>query len=71
MTWYVGLTDHPERRRQEHGNPPDWQQTEFSAEEKARAWEAKYVNTPGYQGGTGGRGWRHGYWCQITASTIQ
>jgi hypothetical protein len=71
MTWYVGLTDVPERRRKEHGNPPDWQQTatEFTTEETARAWEAQYVNKPGYQGGTGGSGWRFGYWYTITSST--
>jgi len=73
MAWYVGLTDDPDRRRQEHGNPPDWQQTDtqFATEADARAWEAKYVGRPGYQGGTGGAGWRYGYWYTITPSTVQ
>ena len=54
MTWYVGLTDEPERRRVEHGNLLDWKQTKFATEAEARAWEAKYVGQPGYQGGPGG-----------------
>ena len=71
MSWYVGLTDDPDRRRQEHGNPTDWEQTQFSTEVKARAWEKKYVGKPGYEGDTGGAGWRYGYWYTITSSTIQ
>ena len=72
MTWYVGLTDGPDRRRAEHGNPPDWQQTSrFNSESEARAWEAKYVGKTGYQGGQGGAGWRHGYWYTITPNTKQ
>jgi len=71
MTWYVGLTDDPDRRRQEHGSPPDWKQTEFATEEAARAWEAKYVGNPGYKADTGGAGWRYGYWYTVTSSTIE
>lgn len=72
MTWYVGLTDHPDRRRQEHGNPADWEQTgPFMFESQAREWEASYVGKPGYQGGGGGSGWHYGYWYTITASTRQ
>jgi len=73
VTWYVGLTDDPERRRREHGNPSDWQQTlvAFATEAAARAWEAQYVEKPGYQGGPGGSGWRYGYWYTITATTRQ
>lgn len=72
MTWYVGLTDNPSQRRVQHGNPPDWQQTTlFNSESEARAWEAKYVGTSGYQGGTGGAGWRYGYWYTITSATKQ
>lgn len=69
MTWYVGLTDDPERRRQEHGNPPDWQQTEFATEEAARVWEAKYAGKPGYSGGSGGAGLRYAYWFTITPAS--
>lgn len=71
MTWYVGLTDDPDRRRQEHGNPPDWKQTKFTMEAEARAWENKYVGKPDYQGGTGGGGWQYGYWFTITKFTKQ
>jgi len=71
MTWYVGLTDAPNRRREEHGSPPDWEQTNFVSEAAARAWEAKYVGKPGYQGGPGGAGWRYGYWYRITPNTRQ
>ena len=72
MTWYVGLTDDPERRRTEHGNPRDWQQTKlFNTEAEARAWEAKYVGKAGYQGGPGGAGWQYGYWYTITQQTKQ
>lgn len=69
MAWYVGLTDDPKRRREEHGNPQDWQQAEFTTEKEARAWEAKYVGKDGYLGGTGGSGWRFGYWYTPTSST--
>lgn len=71
MAVSVGLTDDPVTRRQQHGNPPDWQQTSFSTEEEARAWEKQYVGKPGYQGGPGGAGWRFGYWYTITSKTIQ
>ncbi len=71
MTWYVGLTDDPNRRRAEHGNPPDWQQAAFGREQEARAWEARYVGKPGYQGGPGGAGWRYGYWYTITPQTTE
>jgi hypothetical protein len=73
MTWYVGLTDDPDRRRKEHGSPPDWQQTAtaFNTEAEARAWEAKYVGKPGYQGGSGGGGWRYGYWYAISPQAKQ
>lgn len=71
MTWYVGLTDDPDRRRQEHGNPPDWEQSEFQTEAQARAWEGRYVGKTGYQGGPGGPGWRYGYWYWITPKTTE
>jgi len=71
MTWYVGLTDDPDRRRVEHGSPSDWTQTQFSTEAVARAWEANYVGKAGYQGGPGGAGWRFGYWYTVTSRTKQ
>lgn len=72
MTWYVGLTDDPARRRQEHGNPIDWGQTSmFGTELAARAWEKSYVSKSGYQGGPGGSGWHYGYWYTIAPQTRQ
>ncbi len=68
---YVGLTDDPARRRQEHGNPTDWQQQSFSTETEARDWERRMLAQPGYTGGPGGDGWRYGYTYTITPSTRQ
>jgi hypothetical protein len=72
MTVYVGLTDSPELRRLEHGDPPDWHQTSpFTSEKAARNWEAQYAGQPGFQSEPGGTGWRYGYWYTITAQTTQ
>lgn len=71
MRKYVGLTDDPLRRRREHGNPPDWEQRSFITEREARAWEAVFLALPGYQGGTGGEGWRYGYTYTVTGQTRQ
>lgn len=71
MTYYVGLTDDPVRRKGEHGNPSEWQQTPFNSESAARAWEQSYVTKSGYKGGPGGAGWRYGYWYTITSQTKQ
>ncbi len=68
---YVGLTDEPDRRRQEHGNPSDWYQKIFNNEYEARIWEKEMLAKPGYTGGPGGEGWRYGYIYTITSSTIQ
>ena len=65
---YVGLTDFPNKRREEHGNPSDWQQRIFSTESEARAWE-KAMLALGYKGGPGGEGWKYGYTYTITNST--
>lgn len=65
---YVGLTDDPKKRREEHGNPVDWQQRSFSTESEARAWE-KAMLASGYKGGPGGEGWRYGYTYTITSLT--
>ena len=68
---YVGLTNDLVRRRQEHGNPPDWKHYTFSTEVEARNWEKNMIASPGYEGGTGGEGWQYGYTYTITSSTIQ
>jgi hypothetical protein len=57
---YVGLTDEPDRRKREHGNPSDWRQCAFSSEAQARAWEKRML-AQGYRGVPGGDGWRYGY----------
>ncbi|TAL70093.1 MAG: hypothetical protein EPN82_05640 [Bacteroidetes bacterium] len=68
---YVGLTDDPARRKQEHGNPSDWWQRGFSREIEARAWEEISLKMPDTTGGTGGAGWRYGYTYTITNNTIE
>lgn len=67
---YVGLTDDPEDRRREHGNPRDWVvEKQFSSEVEARRWETQEAARPGHCGGPGGKGWRFGYKYRITATT--
>ena len=66
---YVGLTDDTERRKQEHGNPSDWYERSFSSEEEAREWEKMMLEKIGYEGGTGGEGWKYGYTYTITPNT--
>jgi hypothetical protein len=69
---YVGLTDDPERRCQEHGNPEDWLVLrEFGTETDARGWEQHMVLLSEYEGNPGGAGWKYGYVYTITGSTIQ
>ena len=68
---YVGLTDDPATRKDEHGNPPDWWMKSFLAEEEARAWEKGMLLIQGYKGGPGGKGWKYGYTYTITSSTKQ
>lgn len=62
MTWLVGLTDDPEKKKAELGNPSDWKQTEFKTEEEARAWKAQYIGQEGYVEDADGPGWCFGYW---------
>ncbi len=67
---YVGLTDDPERRREEHNNPPDWRvERQFASEGEARAWEKRELSRPGHCGGVGGSGWRYGYKYTVTSKT--
>ena len=66
---YIGLTDDPIRRREEHGNPGDWQQTEFEREIEARTWKVAYTGEPGFEIGPSGSGWRYGYWYTINHRT--
>lgn len=66
---YVGLTDNPETRKQQHGNPSDWWVRSFTSEKEARDWEKEMISRTGYTGGPGGAGWRYGYTYTITNST--
>ena len=66
---YVGLTDDPETRKEEHGNPSDWWQRGFNTEKEARDWEREMRAKPGHKGGLGGKGWRYGYTYTITSTT--
>lgn len=68
MAKYAGLTDDPKTRKEQHGNPSDWWQTSFSNEKDARAWE-KQKHDSGYEGSSGGSGWKFGYTYTITKDT--
>lgn len=58
---YVGLSNDPKRRKQEHGNPSDFRIIKkFMSEASARQWE-KGMLDKGYDGDTGGKGWKYGY----------
>ena len=71
MGMYAGLTDNPEQRKNEHGNPSDWKHYgPFQNENQARNWE-KDALAKGFQGGAGGKGWQYGYTYTITPSTKQ
>lgn len=70
--YYVGLTGDLERRRREHGSPPDWHATTaFTTEQEARQWEGNLLRRGDCRGGPGGTGWRYGYWYTITAATCE
>jgi hypothetical protein len=58
---FVGLTDDPARRQEEHNNPRDWQQRTFATEEEARRWQKELLENPEFETGAGDRGWRYGY----------
>ena len=53
--WYIGITDYPEDRRKDHGNPPSWQHFNARGEGKARRIEQHFLDK-GMQGGAGGKG---------------
>jgi len=59
---FVGLTDHPDNRREERGSPPDWQlYGPFHSEAAAQRWERTMEGLPGYAGAGSGGGWRYGF----------
>jgi len=58
---YAGLTDEPERRKREHGNPRDFKiMQQFTSEAAARQWERRML-IQGYNGDTSGKSWKYGY----------
>jgi hypothetical protein len=54
-TWTIGVTDDPDRRRRELGNPDSWYHWDAHTEQTARDVEAHYVNK-GMKGDTDGGG---------------
>ena len=67
---YAGLTDNPEAKRVEHGNPIDWNQHRFFGRDEAKVWERLMVDI-GYQGNVESEEWKYGYTFTITKKTIQ
>lgn len=51
--WTIGMTDDPERRRDEHGNPEHWHQWRANIETIARKVE-KYFLDKGMKGAPSG-----------------
>jgi len=59
--WHIGLTDDPDRRKIEHGNPKTWYQWEADSEPVAKGVESYLVHNTKMQGETGGAGWKYVY----------
>ena len=53
--WTIGVTDDPNRRKAEHGNPKYWVQWNADSETAARNVEKHFLGK-GMKGGTGGSG---------------
>jgi len=53
--WTIGVTDDPDRRRGEHGNPSIWYQWDADSEQVARNVESYFLDK-GMKGGGGGGG---------------
>ncbi len=52
-SWTIGITDDPERRKGEHGNPSHWHQWKADSEQIARNVEKHFLDK-GMKGATGG-----------------
>lgn len=52
-SWVIGITDNPDRRKREHGNPVGWHHWYAVLETSARQIE-KYFLNKGMRGDTGG-----------------
>ena len=72
---YVGLTDRPDGRRQEHGDPSDWRQVgPFRDEGAAHAWKRATLVELGAIGRRARRdedGWQYGYVYTIKPNTSE
>lgn len=53
--WTIGVTDDPNRRNGEHGNPPSWRHWDADTEQAARNVESYFISK-GMKGGGGGLG---------------
>ncbi len=53
---YVGLTNDPAKRKQEHNNPSDWTQRTFATEAEARQWQKELLDSLEYETGPGDLG---------------
>ncbi|MBA7579355.1 hypothetical protein ES708_21225 [subsurface metagenome] len=53
--WTIGVTDDPNKRKEEHGNPKYWHQWDADSEQQARNVESYFMDK-GMKGGTGGLG---------------
>lgn len=51
--WYIGITEHPTDRKNDHGNPPTWRQWNADTESNARSIEKHFLDK-GMKGDTGG-----------------
>lgn len=69
---YYGLTNKPDIRKQQHGNPKDWKiEHKFQNETEARSWEQKKTARSDNSGDTGGKGWKYGYSYTVTEQTME
>lgn len=53
--WTIGVTDNPDRRKREHGNPNVWYNWDADTEQVARNVEAYFLDK-GIKGAGGGGG---------------
>lgn len=66
---YVGLTNDPDIKRQEHGSPEDWWQRAFDSKEEAQTWVNEMLTTMEAKFPEDHHGWRFGYTFTITSKT--
>lgn len=59
--WTIGITNDPDRRKIEHGNPKYWMQWKADTETSARNVEKYFLDRGMKGGGGGGENPRHVY----------